>query len=107
MKMKPLIEINDDQIIPKGTRFRQYGIGLNVTDPKDDFYEYMLAFNPSDQEYLLLVCVEGYKAGNSLALVKAHNDPYSVNGKAIKFSMGTDNTFILESFAVLHKFEDF
>jgi len=92
--MKPLKEIDDNQIISQGTRFRQYNIGLNVIDTEDDYYEYMLVNNPSEPEYLLLVCVEGYKSGHSLALVKAI-DSYSVNGKAIKNSMGIKNTFIL------------
>lgn len=92
--MKPLKEIDDTQIIPQGTRFRQYNIGLSVTDPEYDYYEYMLVNNPSEPEYLLLVCVEGYKSGHSLALVEAI-DSYSVNGKAIKKSMGTEHTYIL------------
>jgi hypothetical protein len=45
-------------------------VGLNVKDKKDDYYEYMLADNPSEPEYMLLTNVVGYKAGSSLALVK-------------------------------------
>lgn len=94
--LKPLSEISDQEQLSIGTRFRQYGIGLNVADPSDDYYEYMLAHNVSDPEFLLLICVEGYKSGNSLALVKAApNTSYAVLGSAVKYSMGISNTFII------------
>ncbi len=92
--MKLLEDIDDHQIIVQGTRFRHYAIGLNVADPKDDYYEYMLVNNPSDTEYLLLVCVVGYKSGHSLTLVEANNS-HSVTGRQLKLSMGVENTFIL------------
>ena len=44
--------------------FRQYEIGLNVENKEDDFYEYMLTEMPGESEYMLLICVEGYKSGS-------------------------------------------
>lgn len=94
--LKPLSEIDDLEKLPIGTKFRQYGIGLNVVNPGEDYYEYMLAHNISDPEYVLLTCVEGYKSGRSLALVKAApNTPYAVLGSAMKYSMGTDRTYMI------------
>ena len=97
-KLKPLKIIPDNQEFWKGTRFRQYGVGLNVENKEDDFYEYMLAEIPGEREFMLLTCVEGFKSGSALALVKTELDKskFIVNGKAIKYSMGTENTYLKE-----------
>ena len=98
LQLLPLKDINDEKEFCKGTRFRQYGIGLNVDDKNDDFYEYMLAEIPSERNFMLLTCVEGYKSGSALALVKTIEDKtkFIVNGKAIKYSMGIENTYLKE-----------
>lgn len=98
MKLTPLKDIKDDTEYWKGTRFRQYEVGLNVAHKKDDYYEYMLAEIPGEKEFMLLTCVEGYKSGSALALVKITEDKnkFIVNGKAIKHSMGTKNTYLKE-----------
>ncbi|MEX2485220.1 MAG: hypothetical protein WED10_11690 [Brumimicrobium sp.] len=94
--LKPLAEIKDAEQLSIGTRFRQYGVGLNVSDPSQDYYEYMLVHNVSEPEYVLLTCVEGYKSGNSLALVKSAPDTeYDVLGFAIKHVMGVDQTYMI------------
>lgn len=94
--LKPLSEIQDSEQLPIGTKFRQYGVGLLVASPDDDYYEYMLAHNVSEPKFVILTCVGGYKSGHSLALVKAApNTPYAVLGSAIKYSMGTDKTFMI------------
>lgn len=97
MKLIPLKDIKDDAELWRGTRFRQYKIGLNVKNEKDDFYEYMLAEIPGDREHMLLTCVEGYKSGCALAFVKTANDKSKivVDGKSIKYSMGTKHTYLL------------
>jgi hypothetical protein len=97
-KIIPLKELDDNISIFKGTRFRQYEIGLNVENKEDDFYEYMLAEIPGEREYMLLTCVEGYKSGSALALVKTIDDKskFIVLGKAIKYSMGIENVYLLE-----------
>ncbi|AUC15851.1 hypothetical protein BTO06_12125 [Tenacibaculum sp. SZ-18] len=96
IKLIPLKDIEDQIEFWKGTRFRQYGIGLNVADKKDDFYEYMLAEIPGERGFMLLTCVEGYKSGSALALVKTSENQtnFTVKGEAIKYSMGTENTFL-------------
>ncbi|MCD8528971.1 MAG: hypothetical protein LRY27_03185 [Chitinophagales bacterium] len=72
--MIALKNIDDNHVFWKGTRFRLYSIGLNVANKEDDYYEYMLAEIPVNKDYMLLTCVEGYKAGCALALVKTIND---------------------------------
>lgn len=57
--LSPLSDLPDHRELPIGTRFRQYGIGLNVDHPDKDYYEYMLVHNTSEPEYVLLACVEG------------------------------------------------
>ncbi len=93
-----LEKILNEQEFWKGTRFRQYEIGLNIENKEDDFYEYMLAEIPGEREYMLLTCVEGYKSGSALALVKTSDDKskFIVLGKAIKYSMGIENVYLLE-----------
>jgi hypothetical protein len=95
MKLVPLSDIDDHELFTRGMRFRIYNVGLNVKDKKDDYYEYMLADNPSEPEYMLLTNVVGYKAGSSLALVKTLEDKtkHAVNGKALKYSMGVEGVF--------------
>ncbi len=95
----PLSTIADDREIYRGTRFRQYKIGLNVPRKEDDYYEYMLAEIPGEREYMLLSCVEGYKSGCALAMVKTAMDAgkFVVTGKAIKYSMGIEDTYLLEA----------
>lgn len=96
--LTPLAEIPDDEEFWKGTRFRQYEIGLNVENKKDDFYEYMLAELPGESEYMLLTCVEGYKSGSALALVKTSEDKskFIVTSKAVKYSMGIENIYLIK-----------
>jgi hypothetical protein len=95
--LKPLAGISDEEVFYKGTRFRQYVIGLNVKDPEDDYYEYMLAEIPGEPNRMLLTCVEGYKSGSHLALVKKDKNEHHVTGEAMKFSMGTENTYVMPS----------
>ena len=77
----------------------QYEIGLNVSRKEDDYYEYMLAEIPGERDYMLLTCVEGYKSGSALAFVKTASDKskFVITGKAIKYSMGTENVYLLET----------
>ncbi|WP_299435634.1 hypothetical protein [uncultured Aquimarina sp.] len=95
-KLIPLEMIKDDHEFWRGTRFRHYGVGLNVESKEDDFYEYMLAEIPGERDFMLLTCVEGYKSGCALSLVKILDDKSKivVTGKAIKYSMGTKNTYL-------------
>ena len=96
--LTPLAEIPDDEEFWKGTRFRQYEIGLNVENKEDDFYEYMLAEVPGESEYMLLTCVEGSKSGSALALVKTSEDKskFIVTSKAVKYSMGIENIYLIK-----------
>jgi len=98
MKLIPLKEIDDGIEFWKGTRFRQYEISLNVDNKNDAFYEYMLVELPGEREFMLLTCVEGYKSGSTLTLVKTLEDQtkFTVNGKAIKYSMGIENTYLIK-----------
>ena len=93
--MLPLIEIPDQQVFTSGMRFRVYQIGLNVADPADDYYEYMLAEIPGERNYMLLTNVKGPKAGNALALVETDKHRFVVTGEALKYSLGTEATFWL------------
>ena len=96
MNLIPLKDIKDKTEFWKGTRFRHYEIGLNIENKKDDFYEYMLAEIPGEKDFMLLTCVEGYKSGSALALVKTqiNKTKLIVTAKAMKFSMGIENTYL-------------
>lgn len=98
IQLLPLKDINDEIEFWKGTRFRQYGVGLNLENKENDFYEYMLAEIPGEKDFMLLTCVEGYNSGSALALVKTLDDEsrFVVNGKAIKYSMGIENIYLKE-----------
>jgi hypothetical protein len=98
MKLIPIKDIKDNDEFWRGTRFRMYNVGLNVKDKKDDYYEYMLAQIPGDSDHLLLTNVVGYKSGAALALVKTSDDKSKlvVTGEAIKFSIGTEDTFVIK-----------
>ena len=95
-KWIPLKDMEDQIEFWKGTRFRKYGIGLNVADKKDDYYEYMLAEIPGERGFMLLTCVEAYKSGSALALVKTTEDPtkFTVKVKDIQYAMGIESTFL-------------
>lgn len=95
MEKQPISGIDDKTKFYRGTRFRQYEVGLNVSNPEDDYYEYMLTIVPGESEYLLLTCVEGYKAGNPLALVKTEPNEWYVLATSIKRSMGIENVYLL------------
>lgn len=97
MKLTPLKDIHDKDEFYIGTRFRIYNVGLNVSDKKDDYYEYMLAEIPGEKEYMLITNVVGHKSGSALALVKTKKSQikFITTGQALKFSMGTDNVFII------------
>ena len=96
-KWIPLADIDDKMEIWKGNRFRQYNVGLNVTDKKQDYYEYMLTEIPGEKQFMLLTCVEGYKAGSALTYVKTVKDvnKFIIEGSEIKLSMGINDTYIL------------
>jgi hypothetical protein len=97
MKLIALTDIPDDDEFFIGTRFRILNVGLNVADKKDDYYEYMLVEIPRDKKHMSLTNVEGHKSGSILALVKTKEDQskFVTTGQALKFSMGTDNTYLL------------
>ncbi len=94
----PLTELDDDELLWKGTRIRVYGVGLSVEYPTDDYYEYMLAEIPGDRDSMLLTCVVGYKAGSALSFVKtiADKSQFSVSGKGLKDAVGTDNVYLVK-----------
>jgi hypothetical protein len=98
MKLIPLGDTDDKAEFYKGTRFKIFNAGLNVKNQSDDFYEYMLCEISGDRNYMQLINITGYKSGAVLAHVKTKDDKTKlvVTGKAIKFSIGTDNTFLLE-----------
>ena len=100
MKLIPLTDINDQDEFWMGTRFRIYNVGLNVSNKDDDYYEYMLAEIPGDSNYMLMTNVVGHKSGSALALVKTTLDQnrYIVTGKSIKFSIGTEKTYLLKDY---------
>jgi hypothetical protein len=97
IKLIPLKDIKDDHEFWRGTRFRIYNVGQNVKDKNDDYYEYMLAQIPGDNDHFLLTNVVGYKSGAALALVKTIDDKSKivVTAKALKFSLGTEDTFVV------------
>jgi|SRR5690554_5501694 len=95
MKKQAIIEIDDNKKFYRGTRFRQYKLGLNVKSKEEDYYEYMLILVPGETDHLLLTCVEGYKSGNSLTYVKTELNEMYVTAKSIKSSMGIDNVYLL------------
>lgn len=98
MKLIPLKDVNDEIEFWKGTRFRIYGIGLNVENKNDDFYEYMLAEIPVERAFMLLTCVEGYKSGSTIALVKTsqNKSKFIVKCKEVKFSIGIENVYLID-----------
>lgn len=98
MKLIPIKDIKDEEEFWIGTRFRIYNVGLNVKDKKDDYYEYMLAQIPGDNDYFLLTNVVGHKSGSALALVKTINDNSKivVTGHSLKFSIGTEDAYLLK-----------
>ena len=98
MKLIPLKDVKDDAEFWKGTRFRSYNVGMNVTNNEDDYYEYMLVEIPGGNEHMLLTCVQGYKSGSALALVKTALDKTKliVDGKSIKKSLGIDESYLIE-----------
>ncbi|MCR9252577.1 MAG: hypothetical protein NXI20_19310 [bacterium] len=95
----PLKEIEDSHEFWRGSRFRQYKVGLKVAHEKDDYYEYMLISIPGEYNFMLLSCVEGYKAWNTLAKVKTtlDNKKLIVSAKAMKYCMGIENTYFVRS----------
>ena len=97
-KLIPLTDLDDKTEIWRGTRFRQYNVGLNVSDKSQDYYEYMLVEIPGENEHMLLTCVEGYKSGIALAYVKTSNNEmkFVVEGKEIKRSLGIKDTYVIK-----------
>ena len=96
MKRIALKDIEDTTEFGRGTRFRQYKIGLNVNNEDDDYYEYMLVEIPGEIDYFLLTCVEGYKSGIALAMIKKSKDKNVTTGETMKSSFGIKNTYLIE-----------
>jgi len=98
MELIPLGNISDNEEFWRGTRFRIVGVGLNVKNKNDDYYEYMLTEISGNDEYMQLTNVVGNKSGSILALVKIKPDKKRlvVTGQALKFSMGLDNTYLIK-----------
>ncbi len=95
MKLRALQEVDDNEVLLKGSRFRVYKVGLNVEDKSDDFYEYMLVEN-GEREFMSLVCVKGHKSGTLLAFVKTNDENFlNVKGKDLKYSIGLKDTFLI------------
>ena len=98
MELIPIKDIKDTDEFWRGTRFRLYNVGQNVKDKKDDYYEYMLAQIPGDNDHFLLTNVVGYKSGAALGLVKTSDDKSKivVTGKEIKYFIGTEDTYLIK-----------
>ena len=58
----------------------------------------MLTEIPDDRDFMLLTCVEGFKSGSALALVKTseNKSKFIVDRRDIKYSMGIENTYLIE-----------
>ncbi len=96
-KLIPLKDFRDDHEFWRGTRLRIYNVGQNVNDKNEDYYEYMLAQIPSDNEHFLITNVVGYKSGAAFGLVKISNDSKKVivKAKALKSTLGLEDTFVV------------
>jgi hypothetical protein len=96
-KLIALAEIDDDKEFWCGSIFRLYGVGMNVKEEKDDYYDYMLIDN--HDEYMILANVTRdkgrHKAGYVIANVKKleNVNRIVVTAKAMKYSFGIENTF--------------
>ncbi len=54
IELIPFRDIPDEQEFWKGSLFRLYNVGMNVTDKEVDFYEYMLVGDNSIRDYMIL-----------------------------------------------------
>ena len=100
-KLVPLADVPDEQDFWRGTRIRLFGVGLNVTDKAQDYYDYMLVEVPGEREWMLCTNVTRdagkNKAGASMCAVKTLDgvNRFVVTGKSLKFSVGTEKTLSL------------
>jgi hypothetical protein len=96
-KMTPLRDIEDNREFWKGTRFRKYGVGLNVKNKDEDYYEYMLTEIPPKRDRMMLTHVNGYKSGSVISFIKtSETTKFVVSGKEIKNCLGLINTYLIE-----------
>ena len=97
MELIPLKDIQDGDEFFVGTRLRIFNVGLNVADKSDDFYEYMLAEISANKEYMALINIVGHKSGSVLAHVKIKlgQNKIVTTGQALKFSVGTKDTYLI------------
>jgi hypothetical protein len=90
----PLENINDDGKIWVGTRVRLYDVGLNVSDKKDDYYEYLVSFIYGNDVYLQLTNLSQGEAGNIIFVIEKDLPNQFALGKTLKDMMGAENAYV-------------
>ncbi|OAB45253.1 hypothetical protein [Paenibacillus glacialis] len=91
----PLEELNDSQYIWAGTKVRLYGVGLNVKDKAEDYYDYLLSYIYDNNEYLQLTNLSHGEAGNIICVIKKDQPNQYSLGRTLKEMMGIKDTYVL------------
>ena len=102
MKLVPINNYDNDHEFYRGTVIREFEIGLNVSNSDEDYYDYMLVNDPSDNEYFILVNIS-FKNGKAGAL-RTHikykkNTMFTTKNEIIKM-LNSKNIYIVEDFAL-------
>jgi hypothetical protein len=102
MKKVPLKDIDDRDEFWTGAVFRKNGTTVNITNPEEDFYEYMLFHHPGNSKFLLCAHIDKWEQGTVVAYVKCTgaNNRITVSGREFKRSMvlpeEMDNWYFLD-----------
>lgn len=102
LKLTALVEVDDAEEFWSGTRVRIYGVGMNVPDKTEDYYDYMLATIPGEREFMLVTNVTTdagrHKAGASTGLIRTvpQVDRFVVVGSTLKEYFGLEKVYLLK-----------
>lgn len=75
---KHLTDINDNDKIYCGIIARIYGVGLNVKNKEDDFYDYIISEVYNEKKLFQLVCLSQGEEGNITCVIKICEDEHEV-----------------------------
>ncbi|MFC4776104.1 hypothetical protein ACFO9Q_04905 [Paenibacillus sp. GCM10023252] len=90
-----LEELDDNYKIWAGTRVRLFGVGLNVKEKSEDYYEYLVSYIYDNNEYLQLTNLSRGEAGNIICVISKDIPNHYSLGKNLKKMLDTSMTYVL------------
>lgn len=85
----PFKDLNEDDDFFCGSIFRKDKTALNIVDPEEDYFEYMLFLDGGTPEYMICAHIDKWEAGTVASHIKmdTSSNRFTVKAREFKRSM--------------------